>query len=529
MSLESNLDRSPSREKTGIYQPGVDVAAFGAAEKRATGDIHDILEPLAGAVGDGAFESTLQQPKVAPVAYEATQQPVQQPLSPIGIAQQVRLAEMATNSEAANNPQMVEMLRALAVRGQQMDILLAMVSGAETDAERLMKLKQATSACPQLSAEEIIAVINHSDLVRNNLELREALVVGGKKVRDRSGQPASVYAMSLKVGEGGFGIVKDGYILRGGRLIPSVIKEPRNAGSAADGGLTKEQQVQRDRAVKLEASNAANYLKDPIDHVIRPSLISEDQKETGLPIIAYEKVVDRYGNATDFNKVQDNPYIAPSTKFDSFAGAIDGLAALHARGLVHLDFKPGNVMLDANGQGVVIDPGSLFSTSDTIKVIPPSADSYGSVGKSTIENGKEVLSWLGYTRQYLDIGKLYEAQQQGKSLIVADYHALGKSLNDILESSGLVPSAFAFSESPSPDAPLKKYLGLRDDQYPTAAVREMQWLMAELVMITSSHPPRPLTEVAADVRRVAQQMKLEVDQFHADLMQRRGVSPITTL
>ncbi|MBP7057383.1 hypothetical protein KBB08_02740 [Candidatus Gracilibacteria bacterium] len=528
MSLESNRDLSPSREKTGTYQQGIDVAADDVTEKRATGAIHNILGALEGAA-DGSLDSTLQRPGAAPLAYEATQQPIQQPLSPMGIAQQVRLAAMPTNSEVANSPQLVEMMQTLEARGRQMDVLLAMVSGTETDTDRLMKLQQATRACPQLSSEEIIAVINHSDLVRNNLELREALVVGGKKVLDRSGQPASVYAMSLKVGEGGFGIVKDGYILRAGRLIPSVIKEPRNAGSAADGGLTKEQQVIRDQSVKLEASNSANYLKEPVDHVIRPSLISEDQKETGLPIIAYEKVVDRYGNATDFNKVQDNPYIAPSTKFASFAGAIDGLAGLHARGLVHLDFKPGNVMLDQNGQGVVIDPGSLFSTADTIKVTPPSADSYGTVQKSIVENGKEELNWLGYTRQYLDIGKLHEAQQQGKSLIAADYYALGKSLNDMLESSGLVPSAFALSENPAAQAPLKRQLGLRDDQYPTTAVREMQWLMAELVEITSSHPLRSLTEVAADVRRVAQQMKLEVDQFHAALMQSRGVSPITTL
>ncbi|MEM6992486.1 MAG: serine/threonine-protein kinase [Myxococcota bacterium] len=68
-----------------------------------------------------------------------------------------------------------------------------------------------------------------------------------------------------------------------------------------------------------------------------------------------------------------------------FDGAALGLSAAHAAGLVHRDFKPDNVMVDAEGRVQVMDFG-LARTPGTSDLDPPSGEVEVSLGRSTDEN-----------------------------------------------------------------------------------------------------------------------------------------------
>jgi hypothetical protein len=60
------------------------------------------------------------------------------------------------------------------------------------------------------------------------------------------------------------------------------------------------------------------------------------------------------------------PERSRSAKLRAFIGAARGLAAVHASGLVHRDFKPKNVVMDASGRAVLIDFGLAHPSSERV-------------------------------------------------------------------------------------------------------------------------------------------------------------------
>jgi hypothetical protein len=60
------------------------------------------------------------------------------------------------------------------------------------------------------------------------------------------------------------------------------------------------------------------------------------------------------------------PQRSRSAKLRAFIGAGRGLAAVHASGLVHRDFKPKNVVMDASGRAVLIDFGLAHPSSERV-------------------------------------------------------------------------------------------------------------------------------------------------------------------
>lgn len=371
----------------------------------------------------------------------------------------------------------------------------------------------------QFDDQELRALIKNTDQVTSNPNLSHAMTSGGEKVLDATGQDARVYSLGL-VGEGGIAQVKDAVIQRDDQLVTAVVKRAhREAITGQD--VKKDTDAHslnqaREQAFAVEAWNAQRYLRDPIPYVVRPLLVSQRQPGQ-VPMIAYEKVTDDRGKTSDFDTVAFNDNVPPSQKFAVFSYAADGLAELHKRGLVHMDFKPGNVMMDKGGKVKIIDPGSMFSIEDQIALTPGSTPQTSFVTKTFEVGGKRQEINLGYTPGYYDVAQIAKSQELGLSLRDADRRALGMSLLDLLAGSQLIPSeatdlTSGFTERAAFNASyLRRQSGIEENIFPPPSARDMYRLAHSLINYTDGRPQLPLDQVAMQIRQLAQRMSKEID------------------
>jgi len=89
-----------------------------------------------------------------------------------------------------------------------------------------------------------------------------------------------------------------------------------------------------------------------------------------------------------------------------FTQAGEGLAAAHARGLVHRDFKPANVVLDAHGVPKVIDFGLALARDQTIASLDgptdrPSDDGGGGSDSMPMMGRATATGWVMGTPRYM--------------------------------------------------------------------------------------------------------------------------------
>ncbi len=406
------------------------------------------------------------------------------------------------------------------VRAVQLQFVLDLAANYRpvSDVDLAQLLANAKSHCPSFSQEELLAMLNQHDLVRNNLHLQGALITGGRKVLEGPDHKlVSIFSMSL-LGQGGLGKVTDAYLLKDACFVPAVVKESHqwdidpNDPQVAE--KTRQNQVFQANFL-VEMNNAIDCLTNNVPGMIKPLLVVPGNGAEESSLIAYEKIANKDGASLDFGYLATDPRFLISKKLATFAGAATILADLHASGRVHLDFKPENVMVNEKGDPVVIDIGSRIALNDEIH-IDPDADPkpHGSITKR-FDYG---LQGLAFTPHMLPLAPVKRAVEQGKSLEVVDRLALGNSLVNILRDAG-------FLVNPNyPDVvTYQKYFNLPDDKYPPASLLDMLALATELRDIDSDTPLRPLTEIAAELRLIATRFQLELDPLQIAMCNQHNV------
>ncbi|MFZ6177240.1 protein kinase domain-containing protein [Nannocystis pusilla] len=109
---------------------------------------------------------------------------------------------------------------------------------------------------------------------------------------------------------------------------------------------------------------------------------------------------------------------------DVFTQAARGLAAAHEVGLLHRDFKPGNVMIDATGRACVLDFGLVRATPDRPGLLDLSSGASQSMRIRVGDDGEDILGTPAYLAPERWRGGAAEPASDQFSFCVALYEAL---------------------------------------------------------------------------------------------------------
>lgn len=371
---------------------------------------------------------------------------------------------------------------------------------------------------PALSPELLQVVLANSDVVLNNEALREALCIGGERVRDRHGSEVMIYTLdslgdSAVIGWGGIGKVKDGYVLKGKKLTRAAIKEP----ILAEANATKEalaDQAGRIVGYHREAYNASNYLQSDIPGVVRCLTVTES-RANGLPLIAYEKIVNKEGvvqNGYDFARDINIP---PSQKLAALAGVIDTVARLHAHpdGLAHCDIKPENLFMGPDDKLKLGDPGSVTSIRESLSyTLSAQHPNKGELIRNFVDTtGQVATEVVALTPHFASVQDIAQACELGHDIRIADRRALAVTIVDFLQLAHVLSGQTAKWQDPEiyQTSDVKTALPPTErSKFLTYTLQQVIVLVQELAnMQVSVHNLRPLTAIANDLRKCAQQCK----------------------
>jgi two-component system, LytTR family, response regulator len=159
------------------------------------------------------------------------------------------------------------------------------------------------------------------------------------------GRTVSHYKVLEEIGRGGMGVVYRALDTTLGREVALKVL-------ALAGGRDREQE----RRLKVEARAAAALVHPAV------SVVYEIDEAEGATFIAMELVRGRPLAALLAGAPMD-----PARAFDLAIEVAEGLAEAHARGVVHRDLKPKNVMLTESGHAKIID----FGLAKLVRPRPP--------------------------------------------------------------------------------------------------------------------------------------------------------------
>jgi len=159
------------------------------------------------------------------------------------------------------------------------------------------------------------------------------------------GKTLSHYQVLEEIGRGGIGVVYRALDTTLGREVALKVLSPSS-------GRDPEQQ----RRLELEARAAASLAHPSV------SVVYEIDEADGSTFIAMELVRGRPLAAS----LAGTP-IEPARALDLAIEVAEGLAEAHARGVVHRDLKPRNVMLTESGHAKIID----FGLAKLVRPRPP--------------------------------------------------------------------------------------------------------------------------------------------------------------
>mgnify|MGYP002401330396 CR=1 FL=1 len=167
------------------------------------------------------------------------------------------------------------------------------------------------------------------------------------------------YLLTQVLGRGGLGIVISAWDPELERKV--AIKLVRVGGHARDRVGACERMLGEARAL-------AQLSHPHVVSVFDVGRYDDDQGRLGVFI-----VMEQLEGPSLHDWLQDER--TPEQILQMFAGAGRGLAAAHAAGLVHRDFKPANVVLDGRGVPKVVDFGLALASGVTYPSVPSSPDS----------------------------------------------------------------------------------------------------------------------------------------------------------
>ncbi len=190
---------------------------------------------------------------------------------------------------------------------------------------------------------------------------------------DNTGLPSGThldnYVIEHALGGGGFSIVYLAHVVDS--EIKVIIKEymPRKLAERGDDGLTvkpreesaRDQFSHGQRLFLQEASALANLKHPNIVHVINffrdnGTVYMVMEYEQGINLLDYIK---RHGGGLSEQFIRT-----------VFLPLLDGLRLIHAKGLLHLDIKPGNIFLRPGGRPLLLDFGAVHEMQQSRKAMP---------------------------------------------------------------------------------------------------------------------------------------------------------------
>ncbi len=229
-----------------------------------------------------------------------------------------------------------------------------------------------------------------------------------------------------ELGQGMYGVVSEvAYVEKGSTELKYGVMKLPHAGEVAKANFAHE----GDAAGQVQTLEA-QYHDKGANHLIKPVFVSDKA-------IIYEKAADENGKTVNLEKgVKD---MSEGVWLRQFAGGVEGLSYMQRHGISHDDFKPGNIVIGAEG-GVLIDIGSKVSQQDIasgkVQVLRTQNGSMLAHYVTSDGAGGFKTDWVGQDPAYNNAHLLSESIQTGKPMDIGDKFAVGQSLRFFLGQKG---------------------------------------------------------------------------------------------